>query len=64
MPHKTFLPVVCKCFKKCHNFISDSKQKELHSKLYQFDKYDLQPAFLFGLIKVIDKKKSLYKKYR
>lgn len=20
---KTFVPIICKCFKKCHNFISD-----------------------------------------
>lgn len=57
MPHKTFIPIVCKCFKKCHNFISDSKQKDLNSKLFQFNSYDLQSVFLFGLIKVIDKKR-------
>jgi len=57
MFHITFLPVVCKCFKKCYNFISDSKQKDLNFKLFQFKSYDLQSAFLFGLIKFIDKKR-------
>lgn len=61
MPPKTFLPVVCKCFNKCHNLIPDSKQKYLNSKLFQMDSYDLQSAFLFGLIKVIDKKRSYTK---
>lgn len=45
------------CFKKYHNFISDSKQKDLNFKLFQFNSYNLQSAFLFGLIKFIDKKR-------
>jgi len=27
---KTFEPIICNCSKKCHNFISDTKQKEIH----------------------------------
>lgn len=61
MPPKTFLPVVCKSFNKCHNLIPDSKQKYLNYKLFQMDRYDLQSAYLFGLIKFIDKKRSYTK---
>lgn len=31
---KTFEPIICKCSKKCHNFISDNKQKEIHNTFY------------------------------
>lgn len=38
-----------------------NKQKELHSKFYELGNYDLQTSYLFGLIKVNDKKR-IYKK--
>jgi len=44
--------------KKCHNFISDAKQKELNNTFYNLGNYDLQIAFLFGLIIVKNKKKT------
>lgn len=31
---KTFEPIICKCSKKCHNFIPDTKQKEIHKKYF------------------------------
>lgn len=34
MPEKKFVPVLCECFKKCHNFVPELKQRELNSKLY------------------------------
>lgn len=61
MPHKKSLPIVCKCFKKFHNSISNSKQQDLNFKWFQFNSYDLQSAFLFGLIQIIDKKRVLTK---
>lgn len=59
-----FVPIVCVCFKKCHNFVPELKQRELNSKLYELKSYDLQSALLFGLIKVLEKKKNLHKKCR
>lgn len=57
---KTFVPIICKCVKKCHNFVPDAKQKELNNTFYNLDSYDLQTAFLFGLIK-INNEKRIYK---
>lgn len=55
---KTFQPIICKSFKKFHNFVSDAKQKELNDAFYNLGNYDLQTAYLFGLIKVINKKRT------
>lgn len=61
IPCKTFVPIVCKCIKKCHNFIRELNQKEIFTKFYELDSYDLQTAFLFGLIKVVGKKRTYTK---
>lgn len=46
---KTFVPIICKCFKKFHNFIPDAKQKEINNTFYNLGNYNLQTAYLFGL---------------
>lgn len=56
IPCKTFVPIVCKCIKKCHNFIPELNQKEIFTKFYELASYDLQT-------KVV-KKKNIHKKCR
>jgi len=58
---KVFVPIVCKCIRKCHNFVPELNQKEIFTKFYELDSYDLQSAFLFGLTKVVDKKRTYTK---
>lgn len=54
---KTFTPYVCSCLQKCHNLINEAKQQQLHSQYYDLGNYDLQSAFIAGLIKKINKKR-------
>jgi len=61
IPCKKFVPIVCKCIKKCNNLIPELNQKEIFTKFYELDSYNLQTAFLFGLTKVVDKKEHTQK---
>lgn len=53
MPAKTFKPIVCSCLKKCNIFINEAKQKQLHTQYYDLENYDIQSAFISGLVKKI-----------
>ncbi|XP_074028086.1 uncharacterized protein [Leptinotarsa decemlineata] len=52
---KSFKPFECKCKGRCSFLLPAERQMELHNNFYTLESFDLQTAYLFGLIKVVNK---------
>ncbi|CAG9840732.1 unnamed protein product [Diabrotica balteata] len=55
---KSLKPFECKCKGRCSFLIPAERQMELHNNFYTLESFDLQTAYLFALIKVVNKLRS------
>lgn len=58
---KTYQEIVCSCSDKCSDKINADRQRTLFEHFYNFESYNLQTAYVYGLIDVATKQRS-YKK--
>ncbi|XP_047120512.1 uncharacterized protein LOC124803370 [Schistocerca piceifrons] len=48
----------CTCRYECHKHINEEQQEQVFNEFYNLGSHDLQSAFLFTMIKVVDKARS------
>lgn len=60
---KKIEPFECTCKAKCSLLIPSERQVELHRNFYDLETYNLQSAYLYALIKVVNKLRTYSQNY-
>lgn len=61
VPAKIFDQVICSCKNICHQHVNFERQQQIFTNFYNLQTYDLQSAYLFSQIKVVNKSRSYTK---